>query len=156
MLAMVCGDATEGGDSCGSGGCVGRKRKRVVKGSARAVERFAAFAAGVRVQDVTMVGGVHVLAGAKRTAVVVDERVVRQRGERDARRERREQAVRAAEEQRQRSSGSTRRRTDGGRSSTVNDRDGGGSGEEECEEAPESGGAGNWGAGGLGDRTGVG
>ena len=63
-----------------------------------AVVRFAAFAAGVSVGEVSMVGGVHVLSGSKRTVVVEEQRVVAQRDERGERRGRREQ--RRAEEQR--------------------------------------------------------
>ena len=51
-----------------------------------AVVRFAAFAAGVSVGEVSMVGGVHVLAGNKRTVVAEEERVVAQRDERGERR----------------------------------------------------------------------
>ena len=56
-----------------------------------AVVRFAAFAAGVSVGEVSMVGGVHVLAGSKRTVAAEEERVVAQRDERGERCERREQ-----------------------------------------------------------------
>ena len=79
-----------------------------------AVVRFAAFAAGVSVGEVSMVGGVHVLAGAKRTGDVEDERVVRQRGERGERWQRREQrrAVEAEQEQRR---GRRRTRSDAAR-----------------------------------------
>ena len=62
-----------------------------------AVVRFAAFAAGVSVGEVSMVGGVHVLAGNERTVAAEEERVVAQRDERGERRERREQR-RAAEQ----------------------------------------------------------
>ena len=67
------------------------KRRRVGASGEMAVVRFAAFAAGESVGEVSMVGGVHVLAGNKRNVAAEEERVVAQRDERGERRERREQ-----------------------------------------------------------------
>ena len=127
----------------GGGGRAGSKRKRKTGGvgGEMAVRRFAAFAAGARMEDVVMVGGVHEVSGAKRSMPAVEERVVGQRDGRGERRERREQR-RTAEQQQQ-----ARRRGDGPEKRPR--RDGGDGG-------TKFGGAGAWGAGGLGDRTGVG
>ena len=57
-----------------------------------AVVRFAAFAAGVNVDGMRMVGGVHVLADHRRTVEGAEERVVQHRDERGERRERRAEA----------------------------------------------------------------
>ena len=120
-----------------------------------AVKRFVAFVAGARVSRVVMVSGVHVLAGAKRTRDDENEhgeevgRVVRQRDERGERFERRQQRrgiaeanIRRGEDEASRSEGA------------------GGPGDDGASDgSAEFGGArsaGNWGAGGLGDRTGVG
>ena len=117
-----------------------------------AVVRFAAFAAGVSVGEVSMVGGVHVLAGRKRTVETAEERVVAQRDERGARQERREQrrteAQRADETTTRTGSLEYGRRRD--------DEPIGGNGNDGSDGEVEFGGAGAWGAGGLGDRTGVG
>ena len=103
-----------------------------------------------------MVGGVHVLAGSKRTVVAAEERVVSQRDERGERRERREQrqaavAQRAAtiEPTATTTGGRKRKVADGGVSVNVNEDDG-------TSSEVEFGGAGGRGVGGLGDRTGVG
>ena len=61
------GDVAMNGEEASGGRRVGGRRKRGRAGGEMAVVRFAAFAAGVRVEDVTMVGGVHELAGSKRT-----------------------------------------------------------------------------------------
>ena len=54
-------------ENAAGGGAARRKRGRGVVGGEMAVKRFVAFFAGVRVDRVVMVGGVHVLAGAART-----------------------------------------------------------------------------------------
>ena len=119
-----------------------------------AVKRFVAFVAGVRVSRVVMVGGVHVLAGAKRTRGGEDERgdevdrVMRQRDERGERVERRAQRRRIAEQNIRR--GAEASRSEGAGGPGVH---GASDGSEEFGGARS---AGNWGAGGLGDRTGVG
>jgi hypothetical protein len=140
-------DIAVDGDPVGGDTRAARKRKRLGQSGEVAVRRFAAFAAGVRTEDVVMVGGVHELS-RKRAVEEDDERHLRQRDERGERRERRERrgVAPAAEERNQepeRENGSPgildARDSD--------DSDGG---------ADEFGGAGGWGAGGLGDRTGGG
>ena len=81
---------TDGGGRRDGGRSGARQRRRVGTGGAMAVKRFAAFAAGESVDDVDMVGGVHVLAGAKRAPGELAERLMRQRNERGERIERRE------------------------------------------------------------------
>ena len=157
MVSGAAGSAAVNGAA--EGDTTGRKRDRGVVSGELAVKKFVAFVAGVRVSRVVMVGGVHVLAGTKRTRDGEDEsrgevgRAERQRDERGARFERREQRRRIAEE-----NGVGR---DEGRESEASRLEGaGGPGDDGASEGSEEfGGAwstGNWGAGGLGDRTGVG
>ena len=122
-----------------------------------AVKRFVAFFAGVRVDRVVMVGGVHVLAGAARTRDEAEVgREVRQRGgrgetyaQRDVRR--RAGDGRSADDERMRRCG------DGDAAGSEGAGGPGGDGASDgSEEFGGARGAGNWGAGGLGDRTGVG
>ena len=61
QAAAVTGDVCTGDSTRAA-----RRRKRVGSSGARAVRRFAAFAAGAREEDVVMVGGVHEFAGMKR------------------------------------------------------------------------------------------
>ena len=154
--AMVIGAA----EAAAVGGAAGRgttacKRNRGVVSGEMAVKRFVAFVAGVRVSRVVMVGGVHVLAGAKRTRDDEDEDreavdcEVRQRDERGERFERRARRRRIAEANFRR-----------GEDEASRSEGAGGPGDDGASDgSAEFGGArsaGNWGAGGLGDRTGVG
>ena len=139
-----------------------RKRDRGVVGGEVAIKRFVAFFAGVRVDRVVMVGGVHVLAGAARTGDEAEVgREVRQRGERGeryARRTTRRQAEdgRSADGERMRRCGDG----DAAGSAASGSEGAGGPGDDGASDGSEefggARGAGNWGAGGLGDRTGVG
>ena len=148
--------ATVGGEvalaaerSAVDGGVAGRKRERGVVSSEMAVKRFVAFVGGVQVSRVVMVSGVHVIAGRKRTRNGEDgheaaeaDGVVRQRDERSERHARRERRRRIAEAS---AAESTTRSDEGSR----------GTPEVWCEEATADDGR-DEGAGGLGDRTGVG
>jgi hypothetical protein len=132
-----------------AGGVAGRKRQRGVASSEMAVKRFVAFVGGVQVSRVVMVGGVHTLTGAKRTRDGADERaeaaaadVVRRRDERGERRERREQRRRVAE-------------VDAVESAARRGEGSSGASDVWCEEVTAADGR-DEGAGGLGDRTGVG
>lgn len=135
-------------------GRAARKRRRAAGVNAGiAVEHFVAFIAGARVNDVTMVGGVHVLVGTKRTMVAVNDRDVRQRGERHERYERREkqQAAAARMEPKAKQMRKADMSEEKNRDCTT-----GATNLRDSDDEDESGGAGGWGAGGLGDRTGVG
>ena len=143
------GDADGGGrrDGARSGA---RQRRRVGTGGAMAVKRFAAFAAGESVDDVDMIGGVHVLAGAKRAPDELAERLMRQRSERGERVERRERQRGMA------GTGSTGGATRSKRAAEGRAHGRPGDDDDDDGDGDEFGGAGGWGAGGLGDRTGVG
>ena len=139
-------DMAMDGDPGGGNTRAARKRKRLGQSGEVAVRRFAAFAAGVHTEDVVMVGGVHVLVSRKRAVEEEDERHLRQRDERGERRERRERrgmAPAAEDKEPER---------ENGRPGVWDARDS----EESDGGEDEFGGAGGWGAGGLGDRTGVG
>ena len=100
-----------------------------------------------------MVGGVHELAGLKRTVEVEDERLVAQRGARDERRERRERREQRREEgQRAETDVAGRAQTAKRRKDVGRDVGNGGNGDAAAFGAH----AGGWTAGGLGDRTGIG
>ena len=141
---------TDGGGRRDGGRSGARQRRRVGTGGAMAVKRFAAFAAGESVDDVDMIGGVHVLAGAKRAPGELAERLMQQRSERGERVERRERQRGMAGTGSAGGAARSKRAAEGrahGRPGDDDDDDGDGD---------EFGGAGGWGAGGLGDRTGVG
>ena len=151
------GEAASGGRR----GIGGRKRGRA--GGEMAVVRFAAFAAGVSVEDVTMVGGVHELAGSKRTVETAEERLVAQRGEQDERRERRERREQRREEEQRGVTAAGRAEQKRKKVEAVNERKDDEFGNDGHSENGGRGGAaahgahaGGWAAGGLGDRTGVG
>ena len=104
------GDGVARDGTAGGGGRAAGKRRREKASGEMAVVRFAAFAAGVNVDGVRMVGGVHVLAGSKRTVAAAEERVVAERDERGERRERRERRRAAAEPREERPVPVARRR----------------------------------------------
>ena len=133
------------------GGVAGRKRERGVASSETAVKRFVAFVGGVQVSRVVMVSGVHLIAGVKRTrenegghAEAGMDGVVRRRrqDERDERRERLERRRRIAEAR-------------AAESATRSGEGSSGTPEVWCE-GPAADDGRSEGAGGLGDRTGVG
>ena len=132
-----------------TGGVAGRKRERGVASSETAVKRFVAFVGGVQVSRVVMVSGVHLIAGVKRTrenegghAEAGMDGVVRRQDERDERRERLERRRRIAEAR-------------AAESATRSGEGSSGTPEVWCE-GPAADDGRSEGAGGLGDRTGVG